>query len=148
MDKSVFLDAQVQAKKMHTLLNEVLDLTVQMADAADRGDEITIQLLLGMRADPIEKLNVVRQSLQQLQHALPASDRSYLADLLNGGAAKTPEEEPLAEQVSVNKRLYAQVLSLDQRLNQKVTRDESVYENKTSDVGVEFNDPVGLSSRA
>lgn len=149
MDKSVFLDAHVQEKRMHSLLTEVLDLTMQMADAADRGDEITIQLLLGMRADPLENLKQVRLSLEQLRDSLPPEEGRYLAAILNGGPAQQPEEKPLANQVEINRKLFQQVLSCDQRLNQKVTRDDSIYENRPSaDMGVGQENPSGLSFRA
>ena len=149
MDKSVFLDAHVQEKRMHSLLTEVLDLTMQMADAADRGDEITIQLLLGMRADPLENLKQVRLSLEQLRDSLSPEEGRYLAAILNGGPAQQPKEKPLANQVEINRKLFRQVLSCDQRLNQKVTRDNSIYKNRPSaDMGVEQENPSGLSFRA
>ena len=49
MEAKALLDAHVQLKRVYTALNEALDLTRQMADAADRNDEVAAQLLVSMR---------------------------------------------------------------------------------------------------
>ncbi len=127
MEASALLDAHVQLKRAYTALNEALDLTRQLADAVDRNDEITIQMLVSMRQEPTTKLAGAYQALDQQKAALNEADRARLTALLDGAAAGEAPEEPLANQVGLNRRVLKQLVDLDRVVNQKVARDKSIY---------------------
>lgn len=127
MEASTLLDAHVQAKRIYSQLNEVLDVSRQMAEAVDRDDQVAIQLLVSMREEPVRRLRQARRALEEQRDALEPEEARQLARLLNGEAAETAEEAPLAAQIGVNRRLLEQVLELDKVLNRKLTREESIY---------------------
>ncbi len=127
MDASTLLDAHVQAKRIYSQLNEVMDVSRQMAEAVDRDDQVAIQLLVSMREEPVRKLRQARRALEEQRDALEPEAAQRLTRLLNGGAAQTEEEAPLAAQLGINRRLLEQVLELDKVLNRKLTREESFY---------------------
>ena len=127
MEASTLLDAQVQTKRIYGLLNEVMDLSRQLAEAVDRNDQVAIQMLVSMRGDPVRKLRRAQQTLEEQRDALEPEAAQRLSQLLNGERAETEAEEPLAAQVGTNRRLLEQVLELDRVLNRKLTREESVY---------------------
>lgn len=128
METSILLKAQVNAKRIYLLLNEVLDLSVQLAQALDRDDQVTIRMLISMRREPIAKLEQARNVLLEQKAALPPEDAQRLGELLNGGEAKSAEEIDLVNQMRANDKLLKQVLELDKRLNQKLTREKSIYQ--------------------
>lgn len=128
MEASVLLKAQVNTKRIYLLLNEVLDLSSQLAQALDREDQVTIRMLISMRREPIDKLKQARSVLLEMKQALPPEDAQRLAELLNGADAQEKEETELANQVRANQRLLKQVLELDKRLNQKLARENSIYQ--------------------
>ena len=130
VEKVDLLKAEVQTKRIYTLLNEVMDLSRQLAEALDRNDAVTIRMLVSMRREPLEKVLRARQILEEQREALNGEVGDRLAELLNGEPARTEEEQVLAKQVSVNRRLLEQALALDQRLNQKLTHDKSIYQNQ------------------
>ena len=41
-------------KRMYTLLNEAFDISKQLAEAIERGDQVAIRILLSMRREPLE----------------------------------------------------------------------------------------------
>ena len=128
MEASVLLKAQVNTKRIYLLLNEVLDLSSQLAQALDREDQVTIRMLISMRREPIDKLKQARSVLLEMKQMLPPEDAQRLAELLNGADAREKEETELANQVRANQRLLEQVLELDKRLNQKLARENSIYQ--------------------
>ncbi len=128
MEAKALLDAHVQLKRVYTALNEALDLTRQMADAADRNDEVAAQLLVSMRQEPTDKLARAYQVLAQQRQTLSEADAARLAALLQGEAAKAEEEAPLANQVGLNRRVLKQLVDLDQVVNRKLAREKSVYQ--------------------
>ena len=122
------MDALVQAKRLGNLLDEVLDLSRQMADAVDRGDEVVIQMLLSMRAEPIRNLKRTDQTLRSQREELPKGDGDRLAGLLNGTIQpEGHEEDMLFRQAETNRRLHQQVMELERILNKKIARDKSIY---------------------
>lgn len=127
METSALLDAHVQLKRIYSTLNEALDLTRQLADAVDRDDQVTVQMLVAMRQEPTDKMARAHQALDQQKAALPASDRERLTALLRGAEAETAEEGPLAAQVGLNRRVLQQLVDLDRVVNRKLTREKSIY---------------------
>lgn len=127
MEAPALLDAQAQLKRIYTALNEALDLTRQMADAADRDDQVVAQMLVSMRQEPTDKLARAHQALDQQRQALPPADAERLSALLKGAAAESEEEVPLANQVGLNQRILKQLVDLDQVVNRKLAREKSIY---------------------
>ena len=128
MEAKALLDAHVQLKRVYTALNEALDLTRQMADAADRNDEVAAQLLVSMRQEPTDKLARAHQALDQQRQALSEADAARLTALLQGAEAETAEETALASQVGLNRRVLKQLVDLDRVVNRKLAREKSVYQ--------------------
>ena len=128
MEASTLLDAHVQAKRIYNLLNEVMDVSRQMAEAMDRDDQVAIQMLVSMREEPVHRLRQARRALKEQRDALEPEAALRLTQLLNGEEAETEAEAPLAAQIGANRRLLEQVLELDRVLNRKLTREESIYQ--------------------
>ncbi len=119
------MNALVQVKKIGNTCNEVLDLSQQLADALDRSDEVSVNMLVSMRQEPIDKMVTADGALRQQLDALGEEDSKRLAYLLNGGEGETQEELALAAQVASNSRLLAKVTELDKVLNRKIKRMNS-----------------------
>lgn len=128
MTGAQLLDAQVQEKRRYALLSELFDLTKQLAEAVDRSDEVTIQMLLSMRESPLAQMRQVEENLTRQRSSLSEEDGRRLEELLSGAPARRQEENALSEQVGANRRLLGQLVELDKRVNKKVTREKSVYQ--------------------
>ena len=128
MTGAQLLDAQVQEKRRYALLSELFDLTRQLAEAVDRSDEVTIQMLLSMREEPLAQMRQVEENLIRQRAALAEEDGRRLEELLSGAPARRQEENALSEQVGANRRLLGRGVELDKRINKKVTREKSVYQ--------------------
>ena len=128
MTGAQLLDAQVQEKRRYALLSELFDLTKQLAEAVDRNDEVTIQMLLSMREGPLAQMRQVEENLTRQRSSLSEEDGRRLAELLAGAQAQRQEENALSGQVGTNRRLLGQLVELDKRVNKKVTREKSVYQ--------------------
>lgn len=128
MESSALMNIHVQLKRIYTALNETYDLTRQLADAVDRNDQVTVQMLVAMRQEPVEKLRRGQQVLDQLKAALPPEAQGPMEELLKGTGTPAPEEAALANQAAINQRLLKQLVDLDRIVNRKVTREKSIYQ--------------------
>jgi hypothetical protein len=128
MEASALMNIHVQLKRIYTALNETYDLTRQLAEAVDRNDQVTVQMLVAMRQEPVEKLRRGQQVLDQLKAALPPEAQGPMEELLKGTGTPAPEEAALANQAAINQRLLKQLVDLDRIVNRKVTREKSIYQ--------------------
>ena len=125
------MDALVQMKRTGNLLNELWDLTQQLGQSLDRGDQVSTQMLISMREEHLGKLQAADQAIREQLEALPDREAAaQLAGMLNGGPAVDPAQQShrlLCEQVASNNRRLKQVMDLDRMLNQRMGREKSVY---------------------
>ncbi len=131
MNEKNVMDALVQMKRTGNLLNELWDLTQQLGESIDRNDQVSIQMLIAMREEPLGKIQAADQALRDQLEALPdREDARQLAAMLNGGPPADPAQRPqqmLCDQVGANKRRLKQITELDRILNQRLARGNSAY---------------------
>ena len=61
----MLLDLQVLERKKYNLLNDVMDLSQQLATAMDRNDQVSVRMLVAMRQDPLTQLEEVKHNLSR-----------------------------------------------------------------------------------
>lgn len=132
MDEKTVMDALMQMKRTGSLLNELWDLTQQLGQSIDRNDQVSTQMLIAMREEPLGKLQAADQALRDQLEALPNRDTArQLAAMLNGGQPAEPSQQSqvmLCDQVASNNRRLKQIKELDKALNQRLGRENSAYQ--------------------
>ncbi|MBQ9520959.1 MAG: hypothetical protein IJR72_00130 [Oscillospiraceae bacterium] len=115
-------------KKMQTIrLMEVADLTRQILVAAEHRDQVSVDMLLSMRTDPVQRLTEIETALQKFLESLPQSDAIRAAELLKGASPATPDEVQLSEQVGQYRRLLESTVEMDRRLSIRIGGERSFY---------------------
>ena len=131
MIEKTVMDALVQMKRTGNLLNELEDLTQQIGQAIDRNDQVSLQMLIAMREEPLGKLQAADQALREQLEVLPDKEEAAdLAAMLNGGPAADSAmraQQMLCDQVAANNRRLKQIIELDQRLNRRLAGGDSFY---------------------
>ena len=128
MTEKTVMDALVQMKRTGNLLNEVEDLTKQMGEAIDRNDQVSLEMLIGMREDPLGKLQAADQAIRdQLEQLTDKLEAAQLASMLNGGTPLDPAvrtQQQLCDQVATNNRRLKRIMELDRQLSQRLGRED------------------------
>lgn len=127
MEKENLMDALVQLKRMGKLCDEVYDITRQLADVVDRDDSVSIELVMGMRQEPIDQMSQTEDALHLQVETLPPQDAMRLSALLNGDKARDADERLIETQVAANARALKRVVELDRTINQKLAREKSIF---------------------
>ena len=130
MKQEQLVDILVLVKRIGNLFVEVEDLTNQLAEAVDRQDEVSINLVTTMRAEPIKKLAEADHALREQLAELEDGDSVRIRSILNGdhAAAQGQTEQMLAVQAAQNIRNYNRLMEKDKIVNRKITRDKSIYQ--------------------
>ena len=125
MTKSDWLDLTVLERQKYNHLSELMDLTRQLGEAIDRGDEVSVRILVSMRNDPLVGLEELKKATQLRTEALSREERERVEEL-NSGASPEDENEILyVNQAGSARRLWERVVELDQRLNRRMAGDDS-----------------------
>ena len=127
MTKSEWLDLTVLERKKYNLLSEVMDVSQQMGEALDRGDDVSVRMLVAMRQEPILHLEEVRQAATARLESMAAEDRERVGALREGTDPQGADEEAYCTQAGNARRLLERVLELDRRLNRRLAGENSFY---------------------
>lgn len=127
MMEQAILSALAQQKKRFAKLTDAATLTEQLADAADRNDEVSVQVVLSMRQEPLMHLAEIDKSIRSGLLTLPEEEAIRMHALLGGCAAESPAEQKLTDQIAMNARLLARIRTLDERISRKMGGSESYY---------------------
>ena len=126
MDEQVLKVAMSAEQKMYTALSEVMELTGELADAFQRQDQVSVQMFLGMRQEPIDRLESCKAMLERQCLQLPPEQRQILRGILQG-QTRPPQAQALGESVQKNKRLLDRILEVDRQLNLRIGGEHSFY---------------------
>lgn len=119
----------VLTRRIGNLFNEVLNITMQMAEAIERRDEVSVSMIISMRYEPINKLEIADRALRLQLAELEDEDSQRIRAILNGDSARAADqmEQVLANQAAMNIRTHKKLMELDEILNRKLAQEKSIY---------------------
>lgn len=114
-------------KKQFLKFNEVLSVTEQLVESMERNDRFSINMLLGMREDPLRQAQELQDQIGDYLHRMPETDAIRANELLTGAANGQGMENALCNQVAQNRRLLDRIISLDKFISQRLGGKRSFY---------------------
>lgn len=127
MDDKILKDLFLKTRRQYIKLLEFHDLTQQLGEAVDRKDEVSIQMLLHMREDPLHDLQEIDSQLHDGVRKLEEEDAIRANQILMGAQAQSKDEEGLCKQVAQNRRLLDRSKELDRRISMRIDGRHSLY---------------------
>ncbi len=112
------------------LLNEVLKITKELNESMDRNDRVSVQMLLKMRAEELEKVDLTSRKLRSFKEQLGEETGEEIDALLNGKKlnGQLPEMDKVIETVGNCQKLLDEIISIDKRMSRRVAGKDSFYE--------------------
>ena len=129
LSQEVLSAAAAVEKKMYLALCEVEELTMELAQAVDRRDQVSVRMFLSLRQEQVDRLQEQKALLNKQCAQLPDQDGTLLNQLLN---AKEPPPcagaEELLRQVQRNRLLLERILRADRQASRRLGGAGSFYE--------------------
>ena len=115
-------------KKQQTIkLIEVADVTRRIAEAVERRDAVSAEMILAEREEPVRALREQEEGIRAYLLELPEEEAARMHTLLRGGEPETEEEKLLAEQTAQFRRLLDSVMAMDEQLSVRLGGNQSFY---------------------
>ena len=131
LSQEVLSAAAAVEKKMYLALCEVEELTMELAQAVDRRDQVSVRMFLSLRQEQVDHLQEQKALLNKQCAQLPDQDETLLRQLLN---AKEPPSctgaEELLRQVQRNRLLLERILRADRQASRRLGGASSFYEKE------------------
>lgn len=123
-----FSRAMATEKAMYRALTDLEELTGELAQAATRGDRVSLRMYLSLRQEPLEQLSQYKAALDRQCASLSEPDGRMLRDLLNQPSPPAcPGSEELVRQVARTRALWERVVRADRQISLKLTGSSSFY---------------------
>lgn len=131
MWEAALAELLVLERNIYRKLNEITGITRELAEAVDREDQVSVGMILSSRQTPLLELQGLNAMVDLKRCDLSGGDKAAFDRLVTqGGAPETPAEEEVASQAALNHRILKGLAELDQRVNEKLCREKSIYRKR------------------
>lgn len=124
--------AMIFFQRRYNFIREIDRLTNELSDAMARNDEVSVALVLQMRADEMAKFdectneiwqmsNISRDALRKIRILIQSDPEESIGD--------SPEEKKIYEIRRKTQTIIDRLRIIDERLNRRAAGNESFYES-------------------
>lgn len=120
-----------QLQKNYVRFVEVEKLTKELGDALSLDDRESIQLLLGMRKEEMDRASEGRERIITILEALEEADQTELRAILNETDVQKAEDFESGKIIELNgqiKNVLNRTISIDKVISRKLAGEHSYYQ--------------------
>ena len=131
MNEQSVMTALALERKRYSALTEVMELTEELSRALQRQDQVSVQMFLRMRQEPVNQLREYQALERKQQAELSEEDAQELKGLLSGdGVGQTSQAQSLARLAGQNRNLLERVLRADRQISVRLRSKKSFYQQR------------------
>lgn len=134
MEREMLKEIVKRAGRKYSLMNEIYTNTSELGQALSKNDSVSVQLLLEMRQESIDKFEDCEKELKILMDSLNSEEQNLLEQLMKGEETTGTGEGMKAEErllVELSRNLRQQVkktVELDRQISLRVAGKDSFYQ--------------------
>ena len=122
-------------QKKYNCMSEIFRLTEEAAQALGRDDKVSVQMILGMRGEEMDRIRECDKNVGLFREGMPPELADWLSEALEGKLPVT--EDPYGKEGAVILRIAANTRSVwertmvvDRRMNMRLSGKDSFYTDK------------------
>ncbi|MEF9941582.1 MAG: hypothetical protein RSA90_04515 [Lachnospiraceae bacterium] len=115
-EDEMLLEILKQLQKKYNCVNEIHNTTKEIGDALSRDDRISVQMLLGMRQEEMDKADECNHAVRMLESSLPVAEAHYYR-----------EHEKVKEMKNKIQSVLDRCVALDKIMSKRVGGKDSFY---------------------
>lgn len=117
-------------QKNYMQIVEIEKLTKEIGDVLSRSDRESVQILLGLRREEMDKADETKRAVQVLLQAADVQTREEVRGLLNGNSSSQPEDFESRKIVELGghiRKILANTVEIDKVVSRKLAGADSYY---------------------
>ena len=130
-EQGIYVDIIKKLQRNYGSLNEIQKTTQEMQDALSRNDRVSMEMLISMRQEEIERAADCDRDIRYLLSILEPDKREQVRGWLNEGTAKEAdgfEAVKISEIASSVKKVLERTIQVDKQMSQRVAGKDSYYQ--------------------
>ncbi len=129
-EQGILVEIMKKLQKKYGSMNEIFKITQEMQDTLARDDRVSLEMLIKMRQDEIDRAVDCDRDIQYLLSVLAPERREQVRDWLNHGTAKEQdgfEAVKIGEIAESIRKVLERTIQVDSRMSQRVAGKDSFY---------------------
>lgn len=130
-EQGIYVEIMKKLQKKYGSLNEILKTTQEMQDALSRNDRVSMEMLISMRQEEIERAADCDRDIRYLLSVLAPDKKERAKEWLNQGTAKEAEgfeAVKIGEIAASIRKVLDKTLQIDQQMSRRVAGKDSFYQ--------------------
>lgn len=131
MEDSMLVEILKEMQKKYMCIVEIERITREMGDVLSRNDRESVQMLLGMRQDEMNKADVCIRNIEYLLSALSPEDSNQVRAWLNGDEDRNPDSPMAAKLMEKGKSIklaLKRTIEADRHISMRLSGKDSYYQ--------------------
>ncbi|MBE5985810.1 MAG: hypothetical protein E7248_21240 [Paenibacillaceae bacterium] len=130
MEDSVLLEILKEMQKKYQCMAEIERITREVGDFLSRNDQTSVQMLLGMRQDEMDKVDVFNRNINCLISVLSSEEAVKVDDWVKGQENWNPDSqisEKVIEKGKNIQQILKRTIEIDRFINTRIAGTHSFY---------------------
>lgn len=130
MDDNMLIEILKEMQKKYQCIVEIEHITREIGDSLSRNDRTSVQLLLGMRQEEMDKADIYIRNINRLVSALTPVEAAQVRDWMKGNEDRKPEspsEKMLVEKGNSIRLVLERTIDVDRHISTRLSGKDSYY---------------------
>ncbi|EXG83357.1 hypothetical protein K413DRAFT_0023 [Clostridium sp. ASBs410] len=130
MDDSMLIEILKEMQNKYQCIAEIERITQEIGESLSRNDRTSVQILLGMRQEEMNKADIHERNMKCLVSALPLEEGVRIRDWLKGNNDPKPANpiaERLVERGNSLQLVLKRVIEMDRHISTRLAGKDSYY---------------------
>ncbi len=130
MDDSMLIEILKEMQNKYQCIAEIERITQEIGESLSRNDRTSVQILLGMRQEEMNKADIHERNMKCLEAALPPGEAAQIRDWLKGNNDTKPASlvaEKLVERGNSLQLVLKRVIEMDRHISTRLAGKDSYY---------------------
>lgn len=130
-EQGIFVEIMKKLQRKYGSMNEIFRMTREMQEVLERDDRVSLDMMISMRQDEIERAVDCDRDIQYLLSVLAPQKREQVRDWLNHGTAKEQdgfEAVKMGEIAASIRKVLEKTIQVDKRMSKRVAGKDSFYQ--------------------
>ena len=131
MEDGMLMEILKEMQKKYQCISEIERITRDIGDALSRNDRTSVQILLGMRQEEMDKADINERNIVHLLSYMAPGEADQIARWMNGEQENIPDHtfiRKLAEKGSSLRMLLKRTIELDRHISIRLAGKDSYYQ--------------------
>lgn len=130
-EQGIFVEIMKKLQRKYGSMNEIFRMTREMQEVLERDDRVSLDMMISMRQDEIERAVDCDRDIQYLLSVLAPQKREQVRGWLNHGTAKEQdgfEAVKMGEIAASIRKVLEKTIQVDKRMSKRVAGKDSFYQ--------------------